>query len=335
MNAHEFRSYSDNLFPYDVGDQLKLHIYNRSERAFAAGDAARDAIRTRAQLEKRKRHIRKFFIDCLGGLPATGGELRARTVGVIEADGFKIEKVIFESRPRHFVTTNLYLPNGLTKPRAALLLLCGHAEQAKQYPVYQGICQRFARAGFVVLALDPIGQGERLSYYEPTKGAPTVRSCTGEHDYAGIQCQPLGDAIGRYFLHDAMCGVDYLQSRREVDGRRIAVTGGSGGGTQTCMLMMADPRIAAAAPCCFLMNRSTYLWEGGAQDAEQIWPGFTAAGFDHEDFLLAMAPKPACVLAAKSDFFPIEGTRRTVARCQRFWKLYGRESDLVLFEAQG
>jgi hypothetical protein len=69
-----------------------------------------------------------------------------------------------------------------------------------------------------------------------------------------------------------------------------------------------------------------------AQDAEQIWPGFTTAGYDHEDILLAMCPKPVRVLAVQSDFFPIEGTRRTVERCQRFWKLSGRSHDLDLVE---
>ena len=80
------------------------------------------------------------------------------------------------------------------------------------------------------------------------------------------------------------------------------------------MVMMADPRIAAAAPATFIMNRDSYQRTGQSQDAEQIWSGFTGGGYDHEDILLAMAPKPVCVLAVTSDFFPIEGTRRTVAR---------------------
>jgi hypothetical protein len=68
--------------------------------------------------------------------------------------------------------------------------------------------------------------------------------------------------------------------------------------------------VAAAAPATFIMNRETYQRTGQPQDAEQIWPGFTGAGLDHEDILLAMAPKPVCVLAVTSDFFPIEGTHR-------------------------
>ncbi|MBI4720073.1 MAG: hypothetical protein HY770_02360, partial [Chitinivibrionia bacterium] len=70
----------------------------------------------------------------------------------------------------------------------------------------------------------------------------------------------------------------------------------------------------------------------GAQDAEQIWPGWTAEGFDHEDILLAMCPKPVCILAVTYDFFPIEGTRQTVARCRRLWHMAGKEADLELVE---
>jgi hypothetical protein len=97
-------------------------------------------------------------------------------------------------------------------------------------------------------------------------------------------------------------------------------------------MMLCDPRIAAAAPATFIMNRQTYMYSGMAQDAEQIWPGMTALGFDHEDILLAMVPKPVMVLAVTSDFFPIEGTRRSVERVKRFWEMYGKSEDISLFE---
>jgi len=97
---------------------------------------------------------------------------------------------------------------------------------------------------------------------------------------------------------------------------------------------VCDPRIAAAAPTTFIMNRQTYMYTGGAQDAEQIWPGVTALGFDHEDVLLMMTPKPVRVLAVTSDFFPIEGTRRTVARCKRLWEIYGKADCVDLVEDQ-
>lgn len=317
---------------WDVRDQLKRHIYGRSLEAFARGDAARDAIRTPAALAARQRTIRREFLRGIGGLPPVRGPVPSRGVGAVRGHGFRIEKIIFESRPRTWVTANLYVPDGVAAPRGAVLFLCGHHEQAKHAGEYQSVCQTLVQAGLVVLAQDPVGQGERFSYPEAEARRRGINWGCPEHDYAGAQCLPLGDAMARWFLHDAMRGLDYLASRPEVDARRIGVTGNSGGGTQTSMVMLGDPRIAAAAPTTFVMNRETYMWSGGAQDAEQIWPGFTAAGLDHEDILLAMCPKPVRVLAVKSDFFPIEGTRRTVERCRRIWKLRGKPSHLDLVE---
>lgn len=332
MSFTDIEKSSAHNYSHNMKDQFQRLVYGRSDAAFAAGDAARDAINTVKKLEERQKFIRKTFIDSIGGLPAMDTPLKAKVTGSIQEKGFRIEKVTFESRPNALVTANLYIPDGLKKPAGAVLFVCGHHQQAKHVPEYQIVCRHLVNAGLIVLAQDPIGQGERFSYYEKALKDTTVGCCCPEHDYAGAQCALLGDSIARYFVHDAMRGVDYLCSRPEIDPKRIGVTGNSGGGTQTSMMMMADPRIAAAAPCTFIMNRRTYMYNGGAQDAEQIWPGMTAAGLDHEDILLAMCPKPVCVLAVTYDFFPIEGTRQTVERCRRLWSLCGKKTNLELIE---
>lgn len=334
MNPYTLKhleSFSPASRQFDCRDQLRWHIYNRSLDAFRAGDAARDRVVSRDDLKERQKFVRSEFLASLGGLPDCDAPLNARTIGTVEPEEsrpFRIEKVIFEARPRHYVTANLYIPNDLKKPGGAVQFLCGHHDQAKLAPRYQAVCQMLARSGLIVLIQDPVGQGERSSYYDHRAPRLPIRMGTEEHDYAGTQCTPLGQAIGRYFLHDAMRGIDYLVSRPEVDPARIGVTGSSGGGTQTAMMMLADPRIAAAAPSTFIMNRESFMWCGDAQDAEQIWPGLTAAGIDHEDILLSMCPRPVRVLAVKWDFFPIEGVRRTVARSKRFWDLSGNPGGL-------
>ncbi len=315
------------------GSQLKDHIYERSRRFYAAGDATRDAIRTPDALRQHQAKIREVMVANLGGLPPSNTPLNARVTGTVEGDGFKIEKIIFEARPRHYVTANLYLPNHRPSGRsAAVLFLSGHHNTAKVVGEYQNVCQTLARAGLIVLSQDPVGQGERLSYYEPDTKKNPVGIGTRDHDYAGAQTRFVGDTLARIMLHDAMRGIDYLVSRAEVDPAKIGVTGNSGGGTQTSLVMLCDPRVAAAAPATFIMNRDTYQRTGQPQDAEQIWPGFTAAGFDHEDILIALAPKPICVLAVTSDFFPIEGTRRTVTRARRLWEMSNRGGSLELVE---
>jgi cephalosporin-C deacetylase-like acetyl esterase len=254
-------------------------------------------------------------------------------VGRLAGDGFDVEKVIFQSLPRVYVTANLYVPRGLAGPTGAVLFVCGHAEEAKTYPLYQAVCQRLARNGLVVLAIDPLGQGERKSYLD-AEGRELVRWGTVEHSYAGLQCWWLGHSVARYFVHDARRAVDYLLTRSEVDPARIGITGNSGGGTQATWMMLLEPRLAAAAPGTFVTRRREYLWTGQAQDAEQIIPGGTAAGLDHEDYLIAMAPRPVLVLAVDYDFFNVEGTIATVERARRVYRLLGHEDQIGLARAR-
>jgi len=317
---------------YDVKEQLRQHVYTRSEQAFDKGDQARDKLKSIKDIETRTETMRSRFIDAIGGLPPLGTPLNPRVVGTIHCDGFRIENIIFESRPGTYVTANMYIPADVCFPSAAVLFLCGHSQNAKQDDQYQIVCRYLVAAGLIVFSIDPIGQGERFSYYEKSINDTTVRWGTFEHDYTGAQCLPLGNCMAKYFLHDSMRAVDYLCTRKEVDPKRIGVTGNSGGGLQTSMMMICDNRIAAAAPGTFVMNRRANLNASAHQDNEQMWPKMSMEGLDHEDILLMMAPKPVLVLSVKYDFFPIEGTRQTVERSRRFWELYGKAEYMELYE---
>ena len=317
------------VFPVPATDALRDHLFKRTDVALDAADAERDSISSISQLDKRKAFMKQIFIESMGGLPPSNTPLNAMVTGVIKQDGFRIEKVIYESRPNTHVTANLYIPDGITEPRGAVLFLCGHNPTAKSDPVSQRVCRHLVKAGLVVLAQDCIGQGERISYYYPEIGDMWLNFRGKEHDYEGAPSLLLGDGLARYFVHDGMRGVDYLMTRPEVDPKHIGVTGYSGGGTQTTLMMVCDDRIAAAAPCCFLMNRRIYR---GGQDCEQIWRSTTAYGFDHEDILLAMCPKPVRVLGAKEDGFPIVSTRRTVEKVKPFYKIRGVPDNLDMVE---
>src|SRR5687768_13705412 len=82
----------------DASDLLVRHVYERSRRAFAAGDAVRDAVTTPESLTARQAYIREAFLAGIGGLPPSDTPLNARTVGTVAGDGFRVEKVIFEAR---------------------------------------------------------------------------------------------------------------------------------------------------------------------------------------------------------------------------------------------
>lgn len=289
------------------------------------------AIRTPAEAAARRDYARAKIVEELGGFPEKT-PLHARTTGQLERDGYRIEKVIYESQPGYFVTANLYLPSG-PGPRPAMLGTAGHSAGGKAYTLYQRVWISLARRGFVVLAVDPPGQGERLEYYDADTGRSRLGSGgTGEHTMAGIQCLLTGTSFGRYELWDDIRGVDYLLSRSEVDPKRIAVVGNSGGGTQSAYLAAVEPRLAAAVPSCYLTSWEKLWNDPGPQDAEQVSINFLKDGLDFGDFLIAFAPRPIKMLTAIRDFFPIAGARATFAEARGVFEAMGAGDRVEFFE---
>lgn len=314
----------------DAGSQWRDHVFRRTESELRRWHAVNDRLADPADVASRQRDIRAAAAGLLGArVPAEPPP--ARTVGVVRTPSYRIEKLIIEAGPRHGITANLYRPDGLDGPAGAVLILCGHAAESKAYPQYQAVAGRLARNGLLALVIDPFGQGERRQFPD----RPELAQPTADHLRSGVGCWWAGRSSGRFFVRDAVRAVDYLAGRSDVDADRIGVTGNSGGGTQTALLMMIDERIAAAAPATFITSRGHYLRTGQAQDAEQVIIGGTAAGLDHEDALIAMAPRPVLVLAADYDFFPIEGTVATVRRAGRAYRILGAEDRLRLHRTSG
>lgn len=316
---------------YDFKDKLQNHIIKRSEEAFLRADKVRGGISSCEELEEYSEDMRQKFIDSLGGIPYDKNyPLNAVTTGVIEEEYLKIEKVIFESRKGVFVTGNLYLPKDRPEKCGAVLFQCGHSHNGKAYDRYQRAIRTIASSGLIVFAIDPVGQGERVSYVEDGVAGFQIPPTTPEHQHIGEQCFLTGKPLTRYFIADAMRAVDYLETRPEVDNDKIGATGNSGGGTATCHMMVCDKRIKAAAPGTFVTNRREYLYSGNAQDDEQIWFGATDYGFDHNECFLCFAPKPAMILAVDSDFFVIEGTKEVYEKSKKAWEFYGKADDFHL-----
>jgi len=293
------------------------------------------AITTAEQVVARQQEIRKKMYSIVGPLPERT-ELRAQVTGSFERDGYRVEKVLFQSRPRYYVTATLYLPESGEGPFPAILGPCGHSYTGKAAGVYQRVYAGLARLGFVVLTYDPPGQGERFMYYveemDESLFDPQWPS-TIEHTMGGIQCLLTGSSAANYFIWDGMRGIDYLQSRPEVDPRRIGVTGNSGGGTLTAYISAMDSRVTAAVPSCYITGWRR-LWETiGPQDAEQNLLPFIGEGLDFCDYIIACAPKPYLINAAIQDFFNIRGTRETYAEAKRIYELLGAGDKLELFEA--
>ncbi|WP_204366367.1 alpha/beta hydrolase family protein [Natrialba taiwanensis] len=240
----------------DVVDQLPRYVSQRAAPHFDAERAEKRSIDSRATFEERRNRLRTLFRSRLGGLPDRVAEPTVRTTELVRRDGYRIESVVFESRPKFHVTANCYVPTG-DGPHPAVLFLCGHHDAAKVTPENQRACHELARNGFVVLIVDPIAQGERHQYRDLETGERLVGGGGGvfAHCHAGQKCFYAGTTLARYMIHDARCGLDYLADRPTVDPERIGVVGSSGGGIQTAFLSMLDERVAAAAPCCAITER--------------------------------------------------------------------------------
>ncbi|MBB5791735.1 acetylxylan esterase [Jiangella mangrovi] len=335
--------FAPNLDGYvDAALDLQRHVERRTRRRLAEWEervGGVTGVASAAEVRREGERVRSAVLRGLGGLPPSDGTVPpVRWCGVVDDvpddAGYRIERLVIETAPGVHATANLYRPAGdpPAAGRPAVVFVCGHADEAKAYPEYQTVCARLARAGLVVLALDPFGQGERFGYLDDA-GRPIVAGGTAEHTYAGLQSWWLGQSPARWFVHEVRRAVDLLESLPGIDATRIGLTGNSGGGWLTTLATAVEPRIAAAAPATFVTSRGRYLDGGQHQDAEQVLLGGTEHGVDHADLLVAAAPRPVTVLAAEYDFFPIEGTAETVRRVRRSYELLGAADALTLVTA--
>src|SRR5439155_13071554 len=114
-------------------------------------------------------------------------------------------------------------------------------------PSYQRLFSNLARKGYVVLAYDTCGQGERIEYPAARPGQSAIGGGgTGEHEYAGRRLVLLGANFGLFRAWDGIRAIDYLLTRAEVDPERIGRCGQSGGWTRTQSLAALHRRIRDA-----------------------------------------------------------------------------------------
>ncbi len=298
-------------------------------KAFEARRKDVAAMRSEDDLRKRQELLRAKFIEALGGLPEKT-PLNARVVGTVKRDGFRVEKVIYESRPDHHVTGALYIPEG-KGPFPGVLIPCGHSDKGKAEEAYQRISLLLVKHGFVVLCYDPIGQGERMQLLT-ADGKPAIKGNTTEHTMSGIGALLVGWSSASYRIWDGIRSIDYLASRPEVDPKRLGCTGNSGGGTMTAYLMALDDRIAVAAPSCYITTLERLFATIGPQDAEQNITGQVAFGMEQTDYVTMRAPKPTLICTGTQDFFDIQGSWTTYREAKQVYAMIGHAERVDLIE---
>lgn len=312
-----------NRFPRLMQDWLVNQVRAAEQR----GNARRAALKSKADAEAYVQSVQERIRRSFGPLPEKT-PLNAQVTGIVERQDYRIEKVIFESRPGYLVTGNLYAPAVIRRKAPGVIGVCGHSLNGKAAEAYQSFAQGLARQGYVCLIIDPVGQGERFQYLDGLKSR--LGGGTGEHIQMGNHQMLVGEFLGAWFVWDAIRALDYLLTRPEVDPAHLGVTGNSGGGTQTTWLCGMEPRFTMGAPACFVTTFRRNAENELPADTEQCPPAALALDLDHSDFLAAMAPKPVIILAQEKDYFDARGSIETFQRLKKLYTLLGKPENMQL-----
>lgn len=316
---------------------IYVDTLRRREVSAAIGEARRRAVDSPSTLADYQQEVRRLFLDCIGGLPENPPAPVHRVTGTLDCGAYIIEKILLQPREGAWASANVYVPARAQGRLPAVLVTVGHDDRGKADPEYQYLAQLLASAGIIALVLDPFGQGERFEHYEAELDFQPIQGCSGEHDLMDWKAKLLGVSLARYFIQDGLCALDYLAARPDVDASRIGLTGHSGGGTQATMLMMAaGDRFACAAPCAYVTDARAMMETGVDPDNEMLWPGYLSAGLDYVDFVAGVAPRPVLLLTNRHDFFPREGTLRTLDAARKLWAAVGSAAtvDIATAESQ-
>lgn len=313
-----------NRYPRMMQDWLVDQVRAAEER----GNTRRDALKTKADAEAYVKSVQERIRQSFGPEPEKT-PLNAKITRTLDRDGYKIEHIIFESRPGYMVTGNFYLPTNRKTPMPGVIGVCGHSLNGKAAEAYQSFAQGLARQGMACFIIDPVGQGERFQFLDEKLGS-RYKGGTGEHIQMGNTQTLVGEFIGAWMAWDGIRALDYLLTRPEIDPHHVGVTGNSGGGTQSTWLCGLEPRFTMAAPACFV---TTFLRNAENElpaDTEQCPPRVLALDLDHSDFLAAMAPKPVIILSQEKDFFDTRGSAEAYERLKKLYTLLGKPENIQL-----
>lgn len=286
--------------PLAANSEMLVEYFARRLRLRAEEmEAERSAIHTKSQIQKRNQGVRLKLQQMLG--PAFAKcPLAPRRTAVLERGEYRIENVLFQSRPEFWVPANVYVPANSPGPFPAVAIQRGHFDAERMSPDYQQLYVDFVESGFVVLAFDPIGQGERRQRYgSEEETLHDALSPTLEHCAIGGLLQLTGESAAGHFVWEGTRAIDYLASRPDVSAKRIGVADHTDTGWSSVFLCAADRRIKAAALHVHGSAKRWPLdplsWNLIDDPEQQLFPA-AQLGVDHLDILAAIAPAPLLVL---------------------------------------
>jgi dienelactone hydrolase len=273
---------------------------------------------SKKEWEDRRGKLRAAMFAAMGEFPDAPRALEPQDRGTLKRDGYRIEKLLLQTRPDVWMTASAYVPEPSKGKVPAVLVVHGHWPWARRDPVVQARCLGLVKLGFFVLAVDAFGAGER--YTKPGRG-------TYHGALYGSTLWPTGQTLLGMQVYDNRRAVDYLRSRPEVDGDRLGITGASGGGNQTMYAGAMDDRFRAVVPVCSVGTYQSYLH--AACCVCEVLPG--AIRFAEEgDVLALVAPRALLVINATKDGFQfsVGEAEKSIARARPVFQLYDADAKL-------
>lgn len=314
------------------GSLLINHLIKQAMVYYEIRDKEIAKLKTRSEWMKRQAFVKDKLMEIVGPFPEKT-PLNPKITGTIKKDGYRIDKIVYESMPGFYVTGCLYVPEGIKGRVPAILNVIGHNQEAFRAPLYQVINYNLVKKGMIVLTIDPPGQGEHVQYFDNEFNRSAVGYSVMEHIYFGNQCFLSGVSCARYFIWDGIRGIDYLISRKDVDPERIGVTGFSGGGTITSYVSAFDERVKVSIPCSWATANRRQLDIKGIQDAESDFINGVAEGITFEDLIEVRAPKPTLMtFVSRDEYLTIQGPLEAYDEAKAAYRAYGLEENLKISE---
>lgn len=222
------------LFTFEIAFaqvQLRQGAFFTPEQSKVEMEHLASLYNSKSDWEKKAKAIKKGIIE--GAEVKTikpNKKINATIHSKKNMDGYTIENVFFESLPGVYVSGNLYKPLNVSGKIPAVLAPHGHGKDPRFGEATQKRCATMARMGALVFTYDMIGYGD-------------MQQC--EHKIApALKIQII----------NSIRSLDFLSQQPEVDKNKIAVSGESGGGTQTFILAALDDRVAVSVPVVMVSN---------------------------------------------------------------------------------
>ena len=274
--------------------------------------------------------LREKVTELIGGFPAERGALHVVREEVREFPGYLREKITFVSRPGVGVLAYVLTPAADAAgaagegPFPTVVCLPGHGHGVDEIvdedgDGYQhGLALQAVERGLAVVAIEPMGFGYRRDPLTLERGRQTA-------------CEPvsgsallLGETMIGWRVWDVMRAVDYIETRPDLDARRVGCVGISGGGTCALFAAALDPRIR----CTYLsgcLNTFRASIMSVAHCVDNYVPGILNWA-EMYDVAGLIAPRPLFSEAGTDDpIFPVAASRESFRLVKHIYAVMGAE----------